>query len=149
MHLFHVCICKIWCSHHCRIHFYRYYTQQSTTLSKQLVSLWFLFLSLLNYLFVSVLGYKTTLTPPLFTEVPVPSQESQLSCIGVSGVSILPLILTFFYWIWNCSESVACLALLFISFYCLFDRIVIGFIATFNTAESWPPLIKWSSTCIN
>ena len=34
---------------------------------------------------------KTSLTLPLFIKVPVPSQESEGSCICVLGVSILPL----------------------------------------------------------
>jgi len=36
-------------------------------------------------------SHKTSLTLPLFIEVPVPSQESERSCICVLGVSILPL----------------------------------------------------------
>ena len=36
------------------------------------------------------LAHKTSLTPPLFIEVPVPSQESERSCICVLEVSILP-----------------------------------------------------------
>jgi len=43
-------------------------------------------------------AHKTSLTPPLFTEVTVPSQESELSCVSVLGFSILPF-LRFFYWI--------------------------------------------------
>ena len=34
---------------------------------------------------------KTSLSQPLFIEVPVSSQESEWSCISVFGVSILPL----------------------------------------------------------
>ena len=34
---------------------------------------------------------KTSLVPPLFIEVPVPSQESEMSCMCVFGVSMLPL----------------------------------------------------------
>ena len=34
---------------------------------------------------------KPSLTPPLFIEVPVPSPESEWSCICALGVSILPL----------------------------------------------------------
>jgi len=34
-------------------------------------------------------GEKTSLTPPLFIEVIVPSQESDRSCISVLSVSIL------------------------------------------------------------
>ena len=34
---------------------------------------------------------NTSLTMPLFIKVPVPSQESELSCIYVLGVSILSL----------------------------------------------------------
>jgi len=36
-------------------------------------------------------AHKTSITLPLFIEVPVPSQESERSCICVLGVSILPL----------------------------------------------------------
>ena len=34
---------------------------------------------------------KTSLTPPLIIEVPVPSQESERSCICLLGVLIFPL----------------------------------------------------------
>ena len=40
---------------------------------------------------VVVCGNKTSLTPPLFIEVSVPSQESEWSYICVLRVSILPL----------------------------------------------------------
>ena len=40
---------------------------------------------------------KTSLTLPLFTEVPVPSQESELSHICVLGVSIFPLSTIFIH----------------------------------------------------
>jgi hypothetical protein len=36
-------------------------------------------------------AHKTSSTPPLFIEVPVPSKNSERSCIRVLGVSILPL----------------------------------------------------------
>ena len=35
-----------------------------------------------------VLAHKTRLPPPLFIEVPVPSQEREQSCIGVRGVDV-------------------------------------------------------------
>jgi len=35
--------------------------------------------------------HKTSLTPPLFIEVPVPSLEIKGSCICMLGISILPL----------------------------------------------------------
>jgi hypothetical protein len=38
---------------------------------------------------------KTSLTAPLFIEVPVPSQESERSCICVLRVSIVPLFTIF------------------------------------------------------
>ena len=41
--------------------------------------------------------HKTCLAPPLFTEVPVLSQESERSCIGVLGEWILPLSVIFVY----------------------------------------------------
>ena len=47
----------------------------------------------------------TTLTPSLFTEVPVLSQESERSCICVLGISNLP-ISTFFYWIFGTFPTV-------------------------------------------
>ena len=66
-----------------------------------------------------VLSHKTSLTPPLFIDVPVPSHEMKRSFICVLGVSMLPLdtILLFDLWIvpavwyftiWlvNCSCSV-------------------------------------------
>ena len=38
-----------------------------------------------------VWAYKTSLTPPLFIEVPVPSQESERSCVCVLELAMLPL----------------------------------------------------------
>jgi hypothetical protein len=35
--------------------------------------------------------HKTSLSPQLFINVPVPKQESERSCICVSGLSIFPL----------------------------------------------------------
>ena len=58
---------------------------------------------------------KTSLTPPLFTKVRVPRQESDRSCICVLGVFILPLFCNFDIWFWNCSESVVFLMFLFTS----------------------------------
>ena len=63
---------------------------------------------------VLAISYKTSLTPPLFTEVPVPSQESELSCICVLKVSFLSLTTIFSIGflelfrqrVWNCSDSV-------------------------------------------
>ena len=53
---------------------------------------------------------RTSLTPPHFIKVPVPSQESERSCIRMLRVSILPrsTILIFC----NCSDSVAFLVFL-------------------------------------
>ena len=45
-----------------------------------------------------VWGHKTSLTPSLYIEVPVPRQEGERSCIGVLWVSILPLFLRFCNW---------------------------------------------------
>ena len=42
-------------------------------------------------------AHKTSLTPPLFIEVSVPSQESERSCIFVLFVSILPLSTMFLF----------------------------------------------------
>ena len=55
---------------------------------------------------VLAISYKTSLTPPLFTEVPVPSQESELSCICVLKVSFLSLTAIFSIGFWSCSDSV-------------------------------------------
>ena len=38
-----------------------------------------------------MLAHKTSISPPRFIEVPVPSQKIDQSCICVYGVSILPL----------------------------------------------------------
>jgi hypothetical protein len=83
---------------------------------------------------VLAISYKTSLTPPLFTEVPVPSQESELSCICVLKVSFLSLTTIFSIGflelfrqrVWNCSDSVfgavptACLELFRQCGICLF-----------------------------
>jgi hypothetical protein len=42
-----------------------------------------------------VWAHKTSLTPPFFNKVPVPSHGSEWSCISVLGVLILPLSTTF------------------------------------------------------
>jgi len=45
-----------------------------------------------------IINYKTSITPPLFIEVPVPSQESEWSCTGVLRVlSVLHLR----WWKWS------------------------------------------------
>ena len=59
-------------------------------------------------------GHEANLTPPLFIEVPVPSQESERSCIRVLAVSILPLSSIVFIDFWKCSESVVFFVLHFI-----------------------------------
>jgi hypothetical protein len=44
-----------------------------------------------------VWAHKTSLTLPLFyIEVPVPSQESEWSCIFYKGISILSIIMIFY-----------------------------------------------------
>ena len=48
----------------------------------------------------------TSLTPSLFTEVPVLSQESERSCICVLGISNLPISTMFVLNFWNFSDSV-------------------------------------------
>jgi hypothetical protein len=48
----------------------------------------------------------TSLTPSLFTEVPVLSQESERSCICVLGISNLPISTIFLLNFWNFSDSV-------------------------------------------
>ena len=53
--------------------------------------------------------HKTSLTPPHFIELPVPSQESERSCIYVLGLSILPFC-DFSIGFWNFSDSVVFLS---------------------------------------
>ena len=53
-----------------------------------------------------VLVLKTSLTPPLFIEVPVPCQERERSCICVSGIDFASFN-DFSIRFWNCSDSVA------------------------------------------
>ena len=48
----------------------------------------------------------TSLTPSLFTEVPVLSLESERSCICVLGISNLPISTIFLLNFWNFSHSV-------------------------------------------
>ena len=50
--------------------------------------------------------HKTSLTSPLFTEVPVWHHDSRWPCICVLEVSIFLLSKIFFYCIWNCVDSV-------------------------------------------
>jgi hypothetical protein len=61
----------------------------------------------LNSLTGDIWAHKTSLIPPLFIEVLVPSQKSKRSCICVLWVSILPLSTIFGLdsGFWNCSES--------------------------------------------
>ena len=56
---------------------------------------------------------STSLTPSLFTEVPVLSQKSERSCICVLGISNLPISTIFLLNFWNFSDSV----IYFFSFY--------------------------------
>jgi hypothetical protein len=60
----------------------------------------------LHHFIRKVWTHKTSLTPPLFIEVLVPSQESEQSCICVLRVSILHLS-TIFIGFYNCSDSLA------------------------------------------
>ena len=74
-----------------------------------------------------VLAHKTILAPPSFIEVPVPSQESEWSCICVLGVLILSLptifLLTF--------GTVSTVWYLFVSsFYCIVVYYVFIFFIT-------------------
>ena len=58
---------------------------------------------------VDVCSHKTSLTPPLFIEVSVQTQESERPCLCVLWVSILPLFLWFLsIRLWTCSDSVVC-----------------------------------------
>ena len=58
-------------------------------------------------------SYKTNLTLPLCIKVPVPSQESEQSCICVLGLSILPLSTIRIFDFWSCSDSVVFLCFSF------------------------------------
>ena len=57
-----------------------------------------------RYFFFSY--FMKYLTPPLFIDVPVPSQESERSCVCVLGVSIVLLSMNFLFDSWKCSDSV-------------------------------------------
>ena len=48
-------------------------------------------------------GHKTNLTPPHFIEVPVPSQESERSCICARVRVSIMLLYDFAMRFWNCS----------------------------------------------
>ena len=61
-----------------------------------------------------VWDHQASLPPPLFIEVPVPSPESERSCICVVGVSIC-FFLRFFILFWNCSDIVLILLVGFVS----------------------------------
>jgi hypothetical protein len=52
--------------------------------------------------------HRTSLTPPLFNEVPVPNavcHESERLCICILSVTILPFSTIFRFECWNCSDS--------------------------------------------
>ena len=55
--------------------------------------------------------HKTSLTPPLFIEVPVKSQKSELSCICVRGIDFVSFY-NFSIGLWPCSYSVVCFVFL-------------------------------------
>ena len=62
---------------------------------------------------------RTSLTTPLLCEVPVPSQESEQSCIFMLMLSILPLLLRFVDW--NLDLFRQCgIFVLFYLFVCIF-----------------------------
>jgi hypothetical protein len=56
-------------------------------------------LTRLHHLRGKVWAYKSSLTSPRFSEVPISSKESERSCICVLGVSILPLSTNFQWWL--------------------------------------------------
>jgi hypothetical protein len=56
------------------------------------------------------------LTPPLFIEAPITSQDSEWACICVLGVYILPLSTIFSIEFWKCSDNVIFFFLHFICF---------------------------------
>jgi len=49
-----------------------------------------------------VWAYKTSLTPPLLIDVPVPSQEREQSSRGITFASVSSIFLFFFIRFWNC-----------------------------------------------
>ena len=55
-----------------------------------------------------VWAYATSLTPPRSNEAPVPSPESERSCICVLGVSGFASFYDISIGVWSCSESVVC-----------------------------------------
>jgi hypothetical protein len=57
--------------------------------------------------------HEANLTPPFVLDVPVPSQDSERSCISIYGYHFY-LFLRFFIGIWKCSESVV-----FFVFHCI------------------------------
>jgi hypothetical protein len=57
-----------------------------------------------------VYNHTTSLTPPLFIEVPVPNQINGMSCIYVRGVSNFPFSTVFVAGFKNYSDSVIFLA---------------------------------------
>ena len=75
-------------------------------------------LSNTNLVFLRELSLKTSLNPPLFTEVSVPSQESERSCICVLGASFTILILNI-----GTVSSVAFFVFHFIRFTCILNLV--------------------------
>ena len=59
-------------------------------------------------------SHKTSLTSPLFIEVPVPSQESGWSCMCVLEVIGIVPFYVFSIGFWNCSDSMVFCAFQFI-----------------------------------
>ena len=88
-------------------------------------------------------SYKTSLTPPLVIEVPVPSQESERSCLCVLRVclcvlrvSIFPLFLPFniFFIVFGTVSTVW--YYLFYCFWNCFDSVVLFFFIVFGTVST-------------
>jgi len=50
--------------------------------------------------------HKTSLTPPLYIEVPVPTEECEWSCICMLGLSNFASIYDLSIGYWNCSDNI-------------------------------------------
>ena len=89
----------------------------------------------------AVWSHKTSLTPPLFIEEHIPSEECEQSCICVLEVSILPLF-QFFCWILELLRR--CVFSFFMSSSNFF-HLHIGVYRLFNNISVILWLINWQS----
>jgi hypothetical protein len=69
-------------------------------------------------------SHKTNFILPLYIEVPVPSQESEQSCMCVKWIEYTSISTFVAIWFWNCSDSVLFI-LLFVLFFILMDEVII------------------------